>query len=72
MKAKSVSPSIFWAAYRPWAHVVVNTDTVDALLNVTGSWSDHQAMLDEIVQSELGSAMFGFALSVNISAEIGQ
>lgn len=73
MKANAVPLSSFWEVHRHMAHLVTEVALVEKLLAVKGSWSEHQADLETIVDgSELGERMFGFAMYQNMSAMAGK
>lgn len=68
MKTKGFSLQNLWAAYKHLAVSILPVATVDSLLFVKGSWDSVQGDLQKVVESELGEAMFGFALCINTSS----
>ena len=71
MKSKGFDPTIFWDGYRSLAHLVLPVLAVDRIMAVKDSWSKHQSDLEVVVESELGSSMFDYAISVNASDRVG-
>ena len=62
MKNKGYSPEAFWSLYEDRADLVTQSEAVQKLLKVEGSWAGHEASICAVVaSSSLGKKMFGFA-----------